>query len=63
MPPKPRTTSSLLHESMVESQMWSNIRRKAVSDQALKDMLDQVKMYYLLKYDRGDYAKLREQND
>ena len=63
MPPRPRSTTSLLHESMVESQMWKNIRMKAVSDQALKDMLDQVKMYYLLKYDNGNYAKSREQDD
>lgn len=60
---KPRSTSSLLTESMVESQMWGNIRRKAVSDQVLKDMLDQIKMYYLLKYDRGEYSKSRDQND
>ncbi len=33
-----------------EDKLWGNIRRAAKSDPALKEMLDQVKVYYELKH-------------
>ena len=37
-------------ESLREDKLWGNIRRAAKSDPALKEMLDQVKVYYELKH-------------
>jgi hypothetical protein len=37
-------------ESLREDKLWGNIRRTAKSDPALKEMLDQVKVYYELKH-------------
>ena len=37
-------------ESLKEDKLWGNIRRAAKSDPALKEMLDQVKVYYELKH-------------
>jgi hypothetical protein len=37
-------------ESLKEDKLWGNIRRTAKSDPALKEMLDQVKVYYELKH-------------
>lgn len=40
----------LLRESQLESQFWHQVRIAAANDPALKEMLDEVKTYYLLKY-------------
>jgi hypothetical protein len=37
-------------EMIREDKLWGNIRRAAKSDPALKEMLDQVKVYYELKH-------------
>lgn len=37
-----------------EDKIWGNIRRAAVSDPALKEMLDQARVYYELKYNEKD---------
>ena len=37
-------------ESLKEDKLWGNIRRAAKLDPALKEMLDQVKVYYELKH-------------
>jgi len=36
-----------------EDKLWENIRRAAIADSALNEMLDQIKVYYELKH----YAK------
>jgi hypothetical protein len=38
-----------LHQEIQQSKLWGNIHRAAKTDPALKDMLDQIKMYYTLK--------------
>jgi hypothetical protein len=40
-----------LQKAVQASQMWHDIRIKANSDPVLKDMLDQVVIYYRMKYD------------
>jgi len=40
-----------LHQDLLESKLWGNIRRHAQQDPALKEMLDQVEVYYRMKYD------------
>ena len=52
--------TSALRESMLESQLWKNIRQKSVYDKELKDLLDQVKFFYFMKYDSAEYTKMRE---
>jgi hypothetical protein len=37
-------------DTLKEDKLWGNIRRAAKSDPALKEMLDQVKVYYELKH-------------
>ena len=37
-------------EMIKEDKLWGNIRRAAKTDPALKEMLDQVKVYYELKH-------------
>lgn len=46
-------TISKLRNSMKESQLWHSIRMQAENDLVLKEMLEQVKVYYLLKYDHS----------
>jgi hypothetical protein len=43
----PRTFD--LHTQLMEDKLWGNIRRASKTDPALKEMLDQIKMYYTLK--------------
>jgi len=43
----PRTFD--LHDRLIEDKLWGNIRRASKTDPALKEMLDQIKMYYTLK--------------
>lgn len=38
-----------LDESLEESKLWSRIRSEAKNDTALKEMLDQIKVYWSLK--------------
>jgi hypothetical protein len=37
-------------DTLKQDKIWGNIRRAAKSDPALKEMLDQVKVYYELKH-------------
>ena len=37
-------------DTLKQDKLWGNIRRAAKSDPALKEMLDQVKVYYELKH-------------
>lgn len=37
-------------EMIKEDKLWGNIRRAAKTDPALKEMLDQVKVYYELRH-------------
>jgi hypothetical protein len=37
-------------DTLKQDKIWGNIRRAARSDPALKEMLDQVKVYYELKH-------------
>jgi hypothetical protein len=37
-------------DSLKEDKLWGNIRRASAVDPALKEMLDQVKVYYELKH-------------
>jgi hypothetical protein len=37
-----------------EDKLWGNIRRASIRDPALKEMLDQVKVYYELKHNAKD---------
>ena len=37
-----------------EDKLWGGIRRAAKTDPALKEMLDQVKVYYELKHNAKD---------
>ena len=43
----PRTFD--LHDRMMEDKLWGDIRRASKTDPALKEMLNQIKMYYTLK--------------
>ncbi len=41
-------------QNLKEDKLWGNIRRASRTDSALKEMLDQVKVYYELKHnDKG----------
>jgi hypothetical protein len=37
-------------DTLKEDKLWGNIRRASKTDPALKEMLDQVKVYYELKH-------------
>ena len=37
-------------DTLKEDKLWGNIRRASQTDPALKEMLDQVKVYYELKH-------------
>ena len=37
-----------------EDKLWGNIRRASRTDSALKEMLDQVRVYYELKHNEKD---------
>ena len=39
-----------LHQNLMESKLWGDIHRKSQQDPALKTMLDQIQVYYQLKY-------------
>jgi hypothetical protein len=52
------SSQMVLRESMQRNQLWHMIRKTAANDPILKDMLDQVEVYYRLKYD--DYHKNRK---
>jgi hypothetical protein len=39
-----------LHQSLQETKLWGDIRRKSDQDPALKDMLEQIEVYYRMKY-------------
>jgi hypothetical protein len=41
----------------IENQLWHMIRKTAANDPALKEMLDQVKVFYLLKYDNKNHGQ------
>lgn len=43
-----------LIDSVKETKLWGNIHRAAKTDPALKEMLDQVRVYYELKYNEKD---------
>lgn len=47
---------SLLRDSTLESQFWHQVRIAAANDPALKEMLEQVRSYYLLKYSGKEYV-------
>ncbi len=38
-----------LHAQLMEDKLWGDIRRSSKTDPALREMLDQIKMYYALK--------------
>ena len=38
-------------DAIKEDKLWGNIRRASKTDPALKEMLDQVQVYYELKHD------------
>ena len=44
------STRSKLYEELQESKLWGNIHRAAKTDEELKRMLEEVKLYYYLKY-------------
>lgn len=37
-------------ESIKEDKFWGELRRKSQTDPAIKEMLDQLRIYYNLKY-------------
>lgn len=39
-----------LHQDLMESKLWGDIHRTSQQDPALKTMLDQIRVYYQLKY-------------
>lgn len=43
----PRTFD--LHNQLMEDKLWGNIRRSSKTDPALKEMLNQIEVYYTLK--------------
>jgi len=61
--PKPKSSSDILHDSIREASLWGEIRRKAVTDQVLKDMIEQLKFYYIMKYDNGQYSKSKQASE
>jgi len=40
-----------------EQQYWAMIFRAAVHDEGLREMLNQVRLYYRMKYDNEEYSK------
>lgn len=44
------STRDKLYDDLQETSLWGNIRRAAKTDEELKRMLEEVKLYYLLKY-------------
>ena len=38
-----------LHQELKHATLWGNIRRASETDSALKEMLDQIEIYYTLK--------------
>jgi len=38
-----------LHQELQHTKLWGNIHRAAQTDSALKQMLDQIEVYYTLK--------------
>jgi hypothetical protein len=50
------STRNLLRESMLSNQKWHSIRKAAANDPVLKDMLEQIEVYYTIKYDTKQYS-------
>lgn len=48
----------LLREATLENQFWHQVRIAAANDPALKDMLEQIRSYYLLKYGGNEYTMI-----
>jgi hypothetical protein len=46
------SSQRLLDAAKQEAQLWHSIRTAAANDPALKEMLEQVKLYYIMKYDK-----------
>jgi hypothetical protein len=46
--PSPLLTSR--DRMMYENQLWKQIRTAAIHDPALKEILDQARVFYILKY-------------
>ncbi len=46
------STTKVLNEAKLEHQLWHSIRMAAANDPVLKEMLEQVKLFYKLKYDK-----------
>ena len=38
-----------LHQELIHAKLWGNIHRAAKTDPVLKEMLDQIEIYYTLK--------------
>lgn len=47
-----------LQESMMEDQLWGMIRRAAIHDEGLRDLLNEVKVYFKLKYDNQYHGRI-----
>jgi hypothetical protein len=43
--------ADILRIATFEQQKWQHIRQVAANDPILKEMFDQIEMYYTLKYD------------
>lgn len=56
------SVSGVLRKSVLDSQLWHMIRKTAANDPILKDMLNQVELYYRLKYDNS-FNKLDKEED
>ena len=49
--------SKKLHDDLMESQLWGNIRRAAKTDPTLQEALERVKVtYYLTKHYEEQYG-------
>jgi len=44
-------------KAMMEDQLWEMIRRQAKNDPILQNMLDEVIMWWTLKYSNDQYKK------
>lgn len=53
-PPKSLSSMEILRHSVLESQLWMEIIKKAKTDPILADMMGQAKLYYILKYRKND---------
>jgi hypothetical protein len=46
------SSQRLLNSALQETQLWHSIRMAAANDPVLKEMMEQVKLYYIMKYDQ-----------